>query len=139
MAFFIFMGAWSYAQTKPTEPLKNEKVTDRFGLVQPDSIEMVFVHGGTFRMGSDRNESEKPVHPVTVSSFYMSTHEITQEQWQAVMGYNESWYSDCPVCPVEMVSWNRVQEFITKLSKLTAKHYRLPTEAEWEFAATGWN
>ena len=98
---------------------------------------MVFVQGGTFEMGSNNGDSdEKPIHTVTVSDFYMSATEVTQAQWKAVMGSNPSnWKGDN--LPVESVSWNDVQKFLKKLNKSTGENYRLPTEAEWEYAARG--
>ena len=100
--------------------------------------EMVFVEGGTFKMGNDNgNDNEKPVHNVTLKSFYISKFELTQSQWKAVMGNNPSAHSGCDSCPVENVSWDDAQKFISKLNKLTGKEYRLPYEAEWEYAATG--
>jgi formylglycine-generating enzyme required for sulfatase activity len=105
-------------------------------------IEMVFVEGGTFTMGctaeqgNDCNNDEKPAHQVTLSSFSIGKYEITQAQWQAVMGSNPSEFKGDSL-PVEMVSWDDVQEFISKLNAQTGKKYRLPTEAEWEFAARG--
>ena len=105
-------------------------------------IEMVFVEGGTFQMGatseqgSDADGDEKPVHSVTVSDFYIGKYEVTQAQWKAVMGNNPSYFKGDNL-PVENVSWNDVQEFIKKLNQLTGKRYRLPTEAEREYAARG--
>ncbi len=100
--------------------------------------EMVFVEGGTFQMGSNSGESdEKPVHSVTLSAFNIGEYEVTQAQWKAVMGSNPSYFSGCDNCPVETVSWNDVQEFVRKLNAQTGKNYRLPTEAEWEYAARG--
>ncbi len=100
--------------------------------------ELVFVEGGTFQMGSSSGESdEKPVHSVTLSAFNIGKYEVTQAQWKAVMGSNPSYFSGCDNCPVENVSWNDVQEFILKLNAQTGKNYRLPTEAEWEYAARG--
>jgi formylglycine-generating enzyme required for sulfatase activity len=100
--------------------------------------EMVFVEGGTFQMGSSSGESdEKPVHSVTISAFNIGKYEVTQAQWKAVMGNNPSSFSGCEDCPVETVSWNDVQDFIRKLNVQTDKNYRLPTEAEWEYAAKG--
>jgi formylglycine-generating enzyme required for sulfatase activity len=100
--------------------------------------EMVFVDGGTFQMGSDFGDSwEKPIHSVTLSSFNISKFEVTQAQWKAVMGDNPSSFENCDQCPVESVSWVEVQIFIRKLNALTGNTYRLPTEAEWEFAAKG--
>ncbi len=81
-------------------------------------------------------EMEHPQHRVTITkSYYMQTTEVTQAQWQAVMGNNPSKFSGCSDCPVEMVSWDDVQEFIKKLNqKEGTNKYRLPTEAEWEYA-----
>ncbi len=102
--------------------------------------EMVFVEGGIFQMGSNSVASqESPGHSVTLSSFNIGKYEVTQAQWKAVMGTNHSNFSGCRECPVESVSWHEVQEFIKKLNVLTEKNYRLPTEAEWEFASRGGN
>jgi sulfatase modifying factor 1 len=104
----------------------------------PFEPELVFVEGGTFQMGSSSGESdEQPVHSVTLSSFNIGKYEVTQAQWKAVMGSNPSFFSGCDNCPVEQVSWNDVQEFIRELNAQTGKNYRLPTEAEWEYAARG--
>ena len=106
-------------------------------------IEMVFVEGGTFKMGAtseqgtDAQENEKPVHSVILSDFYMGKYEVTQGQWKAVMGSNPSYFTGDDNLPVEQVSWEDVQKFIKKLNQLTGKTYRLPTEAEWEYAARG--
>ena len=105
-------------------------------------IEMVWVSGGTFTMGatseqgSDAYDSEKPAHSVTLSGYYIGKYEVTQKLWKAVMGRNPSNFTGDNL-PVERVSWNEVQEFIRKLNQLTGKSYRLPTEAEWEYAARG--
>ena len=107
-------------------------------------IAMVYVPGGTFTMGatseqvSDANDDEKPAHSVTLSSYYIGKYEVTQELWEAVMGSNPSRFNGENL-PVENVSWDDVQEFLRKLNAMTGKHYRLPTEAEWEFAARGGN
>ena len=106
----------------------------------------VFVKGGTFTMGctseqKDCEEDEKPAHEVTLSDFYISPYEVTQEQWKQVMGNNPSKASkDCDKCPVETVSWDDVQEFLKKINNQNpGRNYRLPTEAEWEYAARGGN
>ena len=109
----------------------------------PD-IAMVYVSGGTFTMGatseqgSDAWDDEKPAHSVTLSGYYIGKYEVTQELWEAVMGSNPSYFKGDNL-PVERVSWNDVQEFLRKLNAMTGKNYRLPTEAEWEFAARGGN
>ena len=108
------------------------------------NIDMVFVQGGTFSMGctSEQNNdcynNEYPVIRVTVGDFYIGKYEVTQAQWKAVMGNNPS-YSKGDNLPVENVYWSDVQTFIRKLNEKTGKQYRLPTEAEWEYAARGGN
>ena len=105
-------------------------------------IEMVKVEGGTFMMGAtsemkNPNSNEKPVHQVTLTNdYYMGKYEVTQALWQAVMGSNPSEYKGDNF-PVETVSWNDCQKFISKLNSLTGRMFRLPTEAEWEYAARG--
>jgi len=106
----------------------------------PPSIEMIFVKGGCYQMGcgswtSDCNDNEKPVHEVCVDDFYIGKYEVTQGQWKAVMGNNPSYFKDCDNCPVEQVSWSDAQDFIRKFNNKSGKNYRLPTEAEWEYAA----
>ena len=108
------------------------------------SFEMVRVEGGTFRMGAtyeqeeDAYDSEKPVHSVTLSGYYIGKTEVTQALWQAVMGSNPSDFKGADL-PVECVSWKDCQKFINKLNSLTGRNFRLPTEAEWEFACRGGN
>ena len=108
------------------------------------SFEMVRVEGGTFRMGAtseqknDADSDEKPVHSVTLSSYYIGKTEVTQALWQAVMGSNPSNFKGADL-PVECVSWDDCQEFIRKLNSMTGQNFRLPTEAEWEFACRGGN
>jgi TonB family protein len=104
----------------------------------PLNHEMVFVEGGTFQMGSNVGEvNEQPVHAVDLSSFLIGKYEVTQKQWVAIMGNNPSGKKNCEDCPVEQVSWDNIQLFLKKLNAGTGKNYRLPTEAEWEFAARG--
>jgi formylglycine-generating enzyme len=102
-------------------------------------ISLIFVEGGTFQMGGDKYDDEKPIHSVTVKSFYIGKYEETQKQWQDIMGNNPS-YIKGDNLPVQNVSWNDVQEFIRKLNQREGTNkYRLPTEAEWEYAARGGN
>lgn len=92
--------------------------------------------GATSEQGSDAKKNEKPAHQVTLSSYYIGCTEVTQQLWQAVMGSNPSYYKG-DRRPVEQVSWNDCQTFLNRLNGLTGKRFRLPTEAEWEFAARG--
>ncbi|MGM9868326.1 MAG: SUMF1/EgtB/PvdO family nonheme iron enzyme [Sodaliphilus sp.] len=130
----------------PPEPTK-KPISD--GIVTSFSVngvrfEMVSVEGGTFTMGataeqgSDAFNWEKPAHQVTLSSYMIGKTEVTQALWEAVMDSNPSEFKGADL-PVENVSWDDCQEFITKLNALTGKNFRLPTEAEWEFAARGGN
>ena len=101
--------------------------------------EMVFVEGGEFIMGrNDGNKDEKPLHTVTISSFYIAKYQVTQKEWFEIMGRNPSYFEGDNL-PVNSVSWIDAQIFITKLNKKTGKNYRLPTEAEWEYTARGGN
>lgn len=99
-------------------------------------MEFVFVKGGEYEMGPDEGrDKKKPAQKVLVSGFYIGKYEVTQAQWQAIMGSNPSKFSSCgPNCPVENVGWEDVQKFIEKMNKATGKTYRLPTESEWEYA-----
>ena len=101
-----------------------------------DCPEMVAIPSGSFDMGSNDDTTEKPMHRVSLRAFFMGKTEITQGQWKAVMGNNPSKFSNCgDNCPVEFVSWDEAQEFTKRLSQKTGKTYRLPSEAEWEYAA----
>ena len=108
------------------------------------SFRMVRVEGGTFMMGANEGDEEalgreEPSHQVTLSDYYIGETQVTQALWQAVMGKNPSSFTGDSNCPVESVSWNACQMFIQKLNSLTGMSFRLPTEAEWEFAARGGN
>ncbi len=102
-------------------------------------MKFVLVNGGCFQMGEtfgDGHSDEKPVHEVCVDDFYMGKYEVTQGQWKAIRGNNPSNFSNCgDNCPVEQVSWDDAQEFIRIMKQRTGETYRLPTEAEWEYAA----
>ncbi len=100
-------------------------------------IQFVLVKGGCYEMGDsfgDGARAEKP-HEVCVSDFYLGKYEVTQGQWKKVMGSNPSSFIASDDHPVESVTWSEVQDFIRKLNQMSGKGYRLPTEAEWEFAA----
>ncbi len=146
-------------RTQHTTPRADKVIT-----VKGVSFKMIKVQGGTFTMGAverphelsdkevfliktagdgydysmERFELDKP-HNVTLSDYYIGETEVTQELWQAVMGNNPSEYAPKKTHPVESVNWEDCQEFIRKLNQLTGRNFRLPTEAEWEYAARGGN
>ena len=105
----------------------------------PFNYDMVIIDGGKFQMGSNDKADEMPIHEVNVKTFQLAKFEVTQAQWEAVMGNNPSAFQNCQNCPVENVSWLQAQEFIGRLNERTSMNYRLPTEEEWEFAARGGN
>jgi len=148
--------AWDIAQEKNTQEGYQKYLNDypagrhvtearaaKAALEEPaiPSDGLVFIKGGTYTMGctseqKDCDADEKPSHTVTVSDFYLGQFEVTQKLWQEVMGNNPSGFKNCDDCPVEQVSWDDVQDFLKKLNaKNPGKNYRLPTEAEWEYAA----
>lgn len=123
-------------RTEPPKGGTTNKVTNGFTEnLNGVKLEMVYVPGGRFMMGGDKYDDEKPRHEVTVPAFYIGKFQITQAQWKAVMGAekNPSYFKGDNL-PVENVSWNDAKKFCQKLSQLTGKTYRLPTEAEWEYA-----
>jgi len=126
--------------------LTNNTVTatsGTFTIAVPQFAEFVLVEGGMFVMGCGTgagtcNSDETPTHNVTLSNFYMGKYEVTQAQWKEIMGTSPSYFTNCDNCPVEQVSWDDIQTFLTKLNqKYPGKNYRLPTEAQWEYAARG--
>lgn len=128
---YLLSGEW------PAEPFQT------FTVNGVDFV-MVPVEGGSFMMGataeqgSDASSREKPVHQVALTSYHIGQTEVTQELWMAVMGNNPSFFSGSQL-PVERVSWEDCQQFIAMLNEITNQNFRLPTEAEWEFAARGGN
>ena len=136
----------SAVRPKPAQPKKADPINS---LAEPLRshlkklmADMVLVEGGTYMMGNpdrDRNdEYAKDVpHEVTLSSFYICKYEVTEALWTAVMGSNPSRHKLGDNYPVEQVNWYDCQDFVEKLSELTGRHFRLPTEAEWEYAARG--
>jgi formylglycine-generating enzyme required for sulfatase activity len=106
---------------------------------QPTGLELVRVKGGCFQQGSDSGSFiEKPRHEVCLSDYFIGKYEVTQRDWRDVMGYNPSRFKECgDDCPVDSVSWSNAREFTRKLNAITGKNFRLPTEAEWEFACRG--
>lgn len=122
------------------------EIDDGAKLVYVDRLmfRMMPVEGGSFTMGCTNPKGEKhtyadelPTHKVTVNNFYMGQHEVTQALWKTVMGQNPSKWIGNDSLPVEQVSWNDVQIFIARLSQMTGYSFRLPSEAEWEYAARG--
>jgi formylglycine-generating enzyme required for sulfatase activity len=120
-------------QTQP-ETAPGNKTSFTENLANGIRLEMVSLPAGKFLMGSAESNDEKPPHQVKVNSFAIGKYPITQAQYQAVMGNNPSHFKNNPQNPVEQVSWDDAQAFCQKLSQITRKTYRLPTEAEWEYA-----
>ena len=133
----------SERKQKEESERKRDETSYTNGILRVKGVEypMVYVSGGSFMMGSedsDADSDEKPVHRVTLNSYSIGKYEVTQDLWEAVMGSNPSDFKGSRR-PVEEVSWNDCQDFIRKLNELTGANFRLPTEAEWEFAARGGN
>lgn len=130
---FLLSSKWVSGNDQDTVVQINDTVAIQFKLI----------NAGVFFQGSppqeaNRQADEGPRHPVEISeAFYLGTFEVTQEQWQAVMGYNPAIFSALPSSgrrPVESVSWKECQDFIAELNRLGQGTFRLPTEAEWEYA-----
>jgi len=125
-------------ESPPAVPVSTAPVEQPRQAFEP---EMVAIPGGCFQMGSPASEegrsSDERQHQVCLKGFEMGRYEVTQGQWQSVTGDNPSRFSDCADCPVDLVSWEDVQDYLRKLTSQTGKKYRLPTEAEWEYACRG--
>ena len=136
----------SAVRPKPAHPKKADPINS---LAEPLRshlkklmADMVLVEGGTYMMGDPNGDWDNEYcievpHKVTLSSFYICKYEVTEALWTAVMGSNPSRDKLGDNYPVEQVNWYDCQDFVEKLSELTGRHFRLPTEAEWEYAARG--
>ena len=135
---------YNYDETPPTGGGSVSDGQNKVYTVNGVSFKMIAVKGGTFTMGATSEQTgadsdESPTHSVTLSDYYIGETEVTQELWSAVMGSNPSNFTGNMQRPVEKVSWNDCQTFISKLNELTGETFRLPTEAQWEYAARGGN
>jgi len=138
ISILLFLGCASH-HTLITKPLNPQ---DGFPASYTDpysGVEFILLPAGSFTMGSPedekgRDKDEGPTHEVSIDSFYIGKYEITQAQWKKVMGKNPSYNRALPSLPVENVFWNEIQRFLRRLHKKTGITFRLPTEAEWEYA-----
>jgi len=132
----VFLSLLLFAECVSGQVAKGDSSYSSSNITEP---KMQRVDGGSFTMGSnDGPQNGQPAHIIRLETFYIGVYEVTQSLWQAVMGYNHSQFK-CNDCPVEQVSPKQIRAFIKKLNQHTGKHYRLPTEAEWEYAASGGN
>lgn len=137
LAFAVFQAHAAEGGVAASKKAGNEMKAGEVFKDCPDCPEMVVIPEGSFDMGpGDARGGEKSKHHVTINkAFAMGKTEVTQGQWKAIMGENPSQFAACgDNCPVENVSWSDAQQFIQKLNTKTGKQYRLPTEAEWEYA-----
>ena len=125
-----------------TTEVKNDSIASLPATSRKSGFEMVSVRGGTFTMGSPVNEAgrydDECQHRIRVDAFSIGKYEVTQADWREIMGDNPADHKNCDDCPVEQVSWDDIQDFLKKLNaRYPGKNYRLPSEAEWEYAARG--
>lgn len=127
------------ASTRHPEKGHSKMTSGEREFIEPiTGMEFVRVPGGCYQMGNPRedgNEDEEPAHEVCVKGFYLGKFEATQDQWERIMGDNPSFFKRGGRYPVENISWHDIQEFIRRLNRQTGLTFRLPTEAEWEYAA----
>lgn len=134
---FISLQAHAKDERKPVVKESTSATAGKIFKDCADCPDMVAIPAGSFDMGSNNgDDNEKPVHHVTLShAFAIGKTEVTQGQWKAIMGNNPSKFASCgDNCPVEQVSWDDIQTFLEKFNAKTGKKYRLPSEAEWEYA-----
>jgi len=128
-------GVQKSTKTQIVSSLSNQtKTTDSFNITQEFEDSMVNIPSGGFMMGSIDEVNKQLTHHVSLKAYKISRYEVTQRQWQMVMGENPSKFSGCDNCPVENVSWKDIQNFLQKLNHQSGQKFRLPTEAEWEYA-----
>ena len=146
LSWFVYnsnLGINNNSEANTLQPIYSDSVI-RIPVKDGINIDMVRVEAGTFTMGAtaemkNPDDDEKPTHQVTLTNdYYIGKYEVTQALWQAVMGSNPSEFKGDNL-PVEPVSWDDCQDFLSKLNRITGKSFRLPTEAEWEYAARGGN
>lgn len=131
----------SSAQVKNTTKI-NERVFSLPKVMHEELMKnMILVEAGSFTMGSDSSlarKREQPAHQVSLDSFYISRYELTQDIFEQIMGWNNSYFA-CDKCAVNNISWFNMQFFIERLNKATGREFSLPTEAQWAYAAKGGN
>ena len=140
---FLLLIVFLFSPGVIAEPEENERYRwlteeEEETMLLENCPEMVFVKGGCFEMGDISGAGhvrEKPVHEVCVGDFYLGKYEVTQKEWKEIMKTKPSYGERCNDCPVDNISWLDIRKFIMKIKEKTGKKYRLPTEAEWEYAA----
>lgn len=141
----LFAGLFVNFQFSHFNSLRAQDSVVRVQVADGVEMEMVWVEGGSFTMGCNATPKgvkltyalARPEHRVTVDGYFIGRYEVTQGLWQAVMGENPSKFKGSANLPVESVSWTEAQEFAMRLSQMTGRRFRLPSEAEWEYAARG--